>query len=60
MRLDDLTRQPQPDAEPAELPRRHGAHEALEDALLILGADAQTVILDDDLARDRRRCRRSP
>ena len=48
VRLDDLPRQPQADAEAAELPARHRAHEALEDALLIFGADAEAAILDGD------------
>src|SRR5262249_11368027 len=41
----------EPEAEPAEVLRRHGALEAIEDARLPLGIDADALVLDDEERR---------
>ena len=48
MCIDDLSRQPQAEAEPAELPVGNRADEALEDALAIEGRNAQPAVFDHD------------
>src|SRR5512144_1204807 len=44
--LDGLARDPQADAEAAEVAHRHGALEALEDPPLVLGRDADAAVAD--------------
>src|SRR3954464_9110632 len=44
VRLDDVTRDPQSEPEPAVLPRPFGALEPLEDLLLVFGRDADPAV----------------
>src|SRR5262249_39429330 len=48
-RQDELARDPEPEAEPAGAPARHGAFEAAEDARVVLGMDADAVVAHDQL-----------
>src|SRR6187401_1147467 len=49
VRTDDLGADVEPEPEPTEVPRRHRAFEASEDALLVFLGDPDAVVAHDDL-----------